>query len=768
LPAEQPPFWPRWAPVELRGRRKPPTNTQNGVLPIVANAGFRYCSARGAVTLETLDVIRKTFSATMLAAFLLPGPALAEPAGPLTTQTNNYGVPSGLIDMPTAEMAPDAQFSLTVSHFEGYTKNTATFQVLPWLTGSFRYMGVDGLSPAFDIYYDRSFDVRIRLQEETEYLPAVAVGLQDFLGTGVLSGEYVVATKTFGHRLRVTGGVGWGRLGSYNSFATVGNRAPFSFAGVGTGGNFKFSDYFTGDMALFGGVSYDITDKISVSAEYSSDNYDFEIRQTLNPLADVTFERNSPWNFGVTYRPVEGMDLRLFSLHGSEIGASVSLTLNARKPPTPPLEPAPLPVAVREPGAARDLGWTLDQSQQKKAVESFATLLAQERIELVGLNISERSAHVLIQNNAYNAEAQALGRTFRVMTRTMPASIETFHVTVSRNNLPLNTTTFRRSDLERLEHAPAREALAAAEFTDSLRFGNVPDPFPGYYPKLEWRITPFTRMYTFDPDRPFRADVRLRARADWHLGKGWILTGSTSVKLFGSLDKVTRVSNSIMPHVRSNAIRFNSRFGPTLDRLTISKYARLRPNLYGRVTAGYLETMYAGASGEVLWKPVDSRWALGAEVNYVLPRDFDQQFGLRSRQTPGGTIPHWNGHVSAYYEFGGGFDAKVHAGRYLAGDWGATLEVARTFSNGWTFGAFATKTNVSAATFGEGSFDKGIFFTVPLSWLIGQPTKQKFSETVRPLQRDGGQRVDVDGRLYDTVREAHRPSVAESWGKFWR
>lgn len=724
------------------------------------------CS-EGAVTVKRLEVIRKTvLSATMLAALLWPGSSLADSL--LTTKNNNYGVPSGLIDMPTAEMAPDAQFALTVAHFPGYTKNTATFQILPWLSGSFRYMGVDGLSPAFRIYYDRSFDVRIRLLEETDYLPAVAVGLQDFLGTGVLSGEYVVATKQIGNRLRLTGGIGWGRLGSYNSFGSIGTRPPFSFAGVGTGGNFRISDYFNGDMALFGGFSYDLTSKISFSAEYSSDNYDFELAQTRNPAARINFERKTPWNFALTYRAAEGLDLRLFSLHGSEFGASVSMSLNVLKPASPSLENAPLPVAVRDPDAIRDLGWTLDQGRQQDAVSDFAGLLAKEKIELVGMTISENTAHVLINNTIYIAEAQALGRTFRVLSRTMPASIENFHITVTRNDLPVNTVTFRRSDLERLEHAPEREALAAAEFTDSLRFGDIPGPLPGYNPRLNWKIAPFLRMYTFDPDKPFRADMRLGASAQWHLGKGWIVSGATSVKVFGNLDHVTRKSNSIMPRVRTSLQRYNRRFGPTIDRLTIAKYARLGPDLYGRFTAGYLEMMYAGASGEILWKPVDSRWALGAEVNFVHPRDFDQRFGLRTRQTPGGVIPRWNGHVSAYYEFDSGFDARVHAGRYLAGDWGATLEVARTFSNGWTFGAFATKTNVSSSTFGEGSFDKGLFFTVPLTWLIGQPTRQAYSDTIRPIQRDGGQRVNVDGRLYGTIRSAHRPSIAESWGKFWR
>ena len=83
-------------------------------------------------------------------------------------------------------------------------------------------------------------------------------------------------------------------------------------------------------------------------------------------------------------------------------------------------------------------------------------------------------------------------------------------------------------------------------------------------------------------------------------------------------------------------------------------------------------------------------------------------------------------------------------------------------------GAFATKTNVSAATFGEGSFDKGIFFEIPIAWLVGLQTQQKFGQTIRPIQRDGGQRLNVEDRLYEVIRKGQRPRVAESWGRFWR
>ncbi len=76
--------------------------------------------------------------------------------------------------------------------------------------------------------------------------------------------------------------------------------------------------------------------------------------------------------------------------------------------------------------------------------------------------------------------------------------------------------------------------------------------------------------------------------------------------------------------------------------------------------------MFAGISGELLWKPVDSRLALGAEVNYVYQRDFDQLFGLQGYSVV-------TGHVSAYYDLGNGFEAQLDVGRYLAGDIGGLL-----------------------------------------------------------------------------------------------
>ena len=112
---------------------------------------------------------------------------------------NMYGQP-GLIDMPTAQSDSDGVLALNQSYFDGTLRTTITAQILPRLSASFRYAGHGKNGSAALDYsnWDRSFDLRFRLRDEGKYLPALAVGLNDFIGTGKYSGEYLVATKLLG------------------------------------------------------------------------------------------------------------------------------------------------------------------------------------------------------------------------------------------------------------------------------------------------------------------------------------------------------------------------------------------------------------------------------------------------------------------------------------------------------------------------------------------------------------------------------------------
>ena len=180
------------------------------------------------------------------------------------------------------------------------------------------------------------------------------------------------------------------------------------------------------------------------------------------------------------------------------------------------------------------------------------------------------------------------------------------------------------------------------------------------------------------------------------------------------------------------------------------------------MTAGYLEGMHGGVSGEVLWKPVEQSWGLGLEANWSRQRDFDQLFGFQDYDV-------FTGHASLYWDTGyKGLYAQVDAGRYLAGDWGATFTAKRRFANGWELGGFFTLTGVPFDDFGEGSFDKGLMLTVPFNWFLPIESRQDFTYTMRPLTRDGGQRLGVRNRLYPIVSGHDRQALHRDWGSFWQ
>lgn len=689
----------------------------------------------------------------------------------LTTRSKNmYGTPGGLIDMPTAEMAEDGELSTTISHFGDTTRTMLTFQVTPRLTGTFRYSslreyrpGRGGANPyPNSSYYDRSFDLRYQVLTEGDYHPAVAVGLRDFMGTGLYGGEYVVATKEFGSRLRVTGGVGWGRLGSFDSFGSTGTR-PTGL--IGSGGIPNTDRWFRGPMSAFGGLSYQATDRLSFKAEYSTDAYLEERGAGQDPGSNL-FQRKSPWNFGVDYQVSDSINLGAYYMYGSEVGVRMSIALNPKTAPIPGgADLAPLPVAVRPQFSARDLGWDATPGARDTLRDEVAQSLAKEGLILEGIEAEPGRVRVLVRNTRWDIEPQAVGRAARVLSRVMPDSVEQFTIGQSYQGMPTGAVTMRRSDVEALENAPAAAMLDRVTFSgDGAAWAGM-DVAPGNYPRLEWSLAPFLKLGVFDPDSPVKADAGLRLSGDYHVAPGWVLSGAVSVKAAGNLDAPPKgrsgVGPGTLPKVRSNARFYAEGNDPRLDYLTVAKYGRLGEDWYGRMTFGYLEQMYAGVSGEVLWKPVGSRLALGAEVNYVAQRDFNQGFGLRNYDIA-------TGHLSAYYDFGNGFHGQLDMGRYLAGDWGATVALDREFDNGWRVGAYVTKTNVSAAAFGEGSFDKGIRITIPMSWAIGSATRNKNELVIQSLTRDGGARVNVDGRLYEAVRDSHRPQMAKTWGKFWR
>lgn len=655
---------------------------------------------------------------------------------------NSYGAP-GLIDMPTARSAPDAELALSYSYFAQQGRATASFQIAPRLSASFRYASLVDVVDENDVFYDsifdRSFALHYRLFDETPTTPALAIGINDFIGTGIYGSEYIVATKALRPDVAVTVGLGWGRLAGVGGFDSpfgthFAERPPRD---LGQGGQVMQNAIFKGDVAVFAGVEWQINDQFGVTVEYSSDAYPYDDR--------VSFTRRSPVNLGLTYAPRTDLQFGLSYLYGSELAGQFTYHINPQRPPWGSgLDQAPMPVAVvpKAPVLQRSV---LDRQ------------LTAEGLRLQSISQDGDLLVIAIENTRYVASAQAIGRAARILTARAPSGVNRYAITLVANGIAGPTTHLNREDL--IIHEFALDGAAAT--LANVRFVSTPTQPEGTPPPFAYRISPYVTPNIFDPDNPLRADFGVALDVAWAPAPNFALAGSFRQKIGGNLDQTTRRSNSVLPKVRSNFALYEREGDLDIISLTGVWYGQPAPTVTTRVSFGLLEQMFGGISAEVLWTPTNSPFAFGLEVNHVRQRGYDDDFAFLEYEVT-------TGHASAYWDMGRGYHAQIDAGRYLAGDWGTTLHLTRKFHNGWSIGAFATLTDVSFEDFGEGSFDKGITIEIPLSWLSGTPRRDSLERTIRPVTRDGGARLNIEGRLYDVTRPLGREAITDSWGRFWR
>lgn len=695
---------------------------------------------------------RHVLSSLALGTALSTAPALAEMTGSL-----NLNGATGLIDMPSGDAQDDATFSFSIGNIGPITRTTLSFQASERLSASFRFQtwrDWDTIIPGDERETDRSIDLRYQILKEGKIAPAVTIGLQDLTSRGLFASEYIAATKTFGDRLKVTAGLGWGRMGSYEGIGSpFGSRPP-----VDPPGTPNADQWFRGEAAPFAGVEYRINDNWTFKGEYSSDAY------LLEDDERGLIDRDSPFNFGLEYQRGPNTRFGIYSLYGSEIGLAFHVILDPKSRATGGVVgTAPIPVKARPARAADpeayDGGWVTQADAGPILRENLAKRLAADGIAVEDLAYTATTVQVRIRNGRIDAGSQAIGRTARALSHVMPASVEVFEIVPVVNGIGVSKVTIRRSDLEELEYSADNATLLRERITVTDA-GAVPAFSLGdedLYPKFRWSLKPVVRLA-----EPAKGDVGLRLSGTYDFAPGLILSGSIYKQLASNRDSATP-STSPLQHVRTDVGRYNEFGDPALEKLTLAWYAHPAENIYSRVTFGYLERMHAGVSGEVLWKPVDSQLALGVELNYTKQRDSDGGLGFDEYD-----YDVFTGYVSAYYDFGNGYLGQLDVGRYLAGDVGATLSLDRVFANGWRVGAFATVTDVSAADFGEGGFDKGIRFSIPLNWALGTDSRRGFGMTLRPKSGDGGARVEVDDRLYESLREYHTDGLDPDWGRVWR
>jgi Bacterial putative lipoprotein (DUF940). len=763
----------------------------------------------------------------------------------------------GLLETPSARMAPDGQISFTYGQVGEQQHFGLNFQALPWLDASFRYSHVVGRFTGYDQYhyYDRSFGLKLRLMQEGELMPDVSVGLRDLLGTGVYASEYVALSKSVGP-FDISAGMGWGELSQTSELPNPLGAFSSSLKSrkqPDTTGLVDFAQFFRGSWTgVFGGLAWKTPiDALELVAEYSSDKY-------ADYKEGGAIKVRSPVNVGLAYRPVPALAVTAGWMYGSTYGLTINLSGDPTttfssglrigpKVPPPALRndeerrqaienlhsysrgvvrvanngpwveisspdaraqtiilqsllsqgmgvrsvevngasvivdahangnPAQqcahyakivaatqhifqtlaltdlqspdsvstvcsAPPTTRRPQSA---GGSATGSSGKSLEKEVKAALAEQDIQFSGMRISGSELWLYIESYRYRNPTEAIGRATRILMAKAPISVEIFHVIPSVTGIPGQEVTISRSGLERnLEQFAAKEAAF-----DTISLTPAPLSRPSFdathsdrYPVLSYALTPKLTQRVFDPDHPIQFMVYAEAPVVLQLRPGFFVETTLTGYLWSNYT-YTRDAASDLPHVRSDILKYLDKGKYGFSNLDAVYRFRLTPEIIGEFRGGYLEDMFMGGGGQVLWRPQHSRFTFGADLYQVWQRDYNRLFGRNAYQT-------LTGHISAYYQSPWyGLNYAVHVGRYLAGDNGATFEIKRRFSSGVEIGAWATLTNVPFSRFGEGSFDKGIIIHIPFEWGVPLWSQGSYSLHLNSLTRDGGQRLAGDDSL---------------------
>jgi hypothetical protein len=413
------------------------------------------------------------------------------------------------------------------------------------------------------------------------------------------------------------------------------------------------------------------------------------------------------------------------------------------------------------PGAGEERG-----SSDYDVVRAMIANLEASNFKVDAVRIDGLVAAAHIENNEFRHPARAIGRAARVMANIAPPEVEYLEIVQTREGLPIQSTVLLRRDLENAlvsrgssEEVWSKAIIMPGTYPTAGAFYN-----PNRYPDFSWFATPKLRQHVGRPQAFYKYQIWAQLGAELEVAPGLVFQSAVGANIYNNFGDLSNVPASSLPHVRSEIVQYLQKGENNLVNLTGHYLFKLTPEMFGRLSGGYFEEMFAGYGGEFLYRPDNSRWAVGMEVHHAFQREFEQRFGLLQGEQKYDVV---TGHLEVYWRTPfQNFDITASIGRYLAGDDGGTLSLSRSFAGGVQVGAWITVTDVSAEEFGEGSFDKG--FSVSLPYDLFFPTSSRSSGTFafRPLTRDGGQRLLVAKKLYGLTADGDVGLIVQDWDRF--
>ncbi len=647
---------------------------------------------------------------------------------------SNYGT-IGLIQNPSARFHNEGTLALTWTHYEPYLRGSVVAYPFDWLEASFQYTDINNRLysevkefSGSQSLKDKSFDAKVRILKESEYLPQVALGFRDLGGTGLFESEYIAASKRIRSNLDLTIGIGWGNLNG-NSLGNPFGRFSSSFDSrdndSGLGGKVNSGNFFSGDAGYFAGLEYVFPSSRGLRFKFEIDgtNYDTESGKPLS--------QDSKINFGISYPWSKRFHTKLFFSRGNEFNFGFSYALGLGKKN---------PINLRKTRKAdinnNEIVKRVTSRSKENLYRASLLYLKEEELSLQKANLDEENYHVVISHATYRSPALAAGRAINILDQISPMTVRKFTVSEVNGGMGINSISISRDIYNRYKDFDSPEIIDKYVASDAFEFKEDDYDFnpSTQYPAIFNTMGPELISQIGGPDGFFFGDLKWNLDSEIVFSRNLTLISSITYGLVDNMDDLKLGSDSVLPRVRTDIVKYlrQSR-NLSIKRMQLNYFNQFTPSLFYRFSAGIFESMFSGYGGEILYRPYHRNFGIGFEVWDAYQRDYDQMFDLRNYKT-------LTGHLNLFYhEPRTNILFHIKGGRYLAKDSGFTFDVSRIFRSGLRMGAFFSLTDISEEEFGEGSFDKGFYFWVPVEMFSGRYFKRTFGWGLRPITRDGAQ-----------------------------
>lgn len=677
---------------------------------------------------------------------------------------SNYGT-VGLINAPTARFLEEGSLAFTWSHNQPYLRGSIVAYPFSWLEASYQYADInnDLYSPYKEFsggqsLKDKSFDAKFRVLKESNYVPSLAIGFRDLGGTGIFSSEYIVASKMIG-AIDLSIGLGWGALSGgdkyKNPFISIDDQFRTRETEGGRGGEFSVNTFFSGNMALYGGLEYNFPFKRGLKLKLEYDPINYEEEGTV-PITNA----NSNWNIGFVMPITKNITTRLGIVRGNNLNFQFSYhglfrernTFVKKNDPPKPVENSEVVKAVLTADRSNDLDY--------KAMMLY--LGEQREIWVQSAEISVNEVDMTYVSSRYFESTRTIGRATRVLDQIMPDEIKTFKLTQLNAGMTLGTVEIQRDNFKRYEKDQlTRDLFLDTRIYHDIKQGNNHsfDPEPRY-PSFHNNIEPALRSQIGGPDGFYFGEIGISATSEILLRDNITINAAISMTVADNFEGLRLESDSVLPHVRSDIVRYlraSNKNGYYLQHLQLDYFKNPFNNFYFKVSGGLFEQMFGGYGFEALYRPFDRNWALGIEAWNVKQREYDMLFDFLDYKTK-------TGHINFYfYEPKTGINFALAGGRYLAKDSGFTFDFSRRFKSGMNIGAFFSLTDISKEEFGEGSFDKGVYFNIPIQLFFNSYGRGQTAFSLKPLTRDGAARMFHHNQLISLVTGSSLQRFNDDW-----